>query len=176
MLSEDFRLYLVELFGNLVYYDSDQTYHCQTLLLVVSSKKYPKEIRVKHKWRPRKFSNFQDPPPPCPSTSKILPPFDLGRPISNEIPPSTNQWKENIIQGWIFMLSGPFFRSAFVFSINSLILSGFSLNSFHLTEGSLSAFSWFYTLVCSCPKISRNSCLSCIIIHTFSTHFAIKLF
>ena len=47
------------------------------------------------------------------------------------------------------MLSGPSFRSAFVFSINSLILSGFPLISFHLTEASLSAFSWFYTLVCA---------------------------
>ena len=25
-----------------------------------------------HIWRPWKFSSFQDPPPPCPSTSKIL--------------------------------------------------------------------------------------------------------
>ena len=47
------------------------------------------------------------------------------------------------------MLSGPYFRSAFVFSINSLILSGFSLTSFHLAEPSLSAFSWLYTLVCA---------------------------
>ena len=47
------------------------------------------------------------------------------------------------------MLSGPSFRSAFVFSINSLILSGFPLISFHLAEASLSAFSWLYTLVCA---------------------------
>ena len=47
------------------------------------------------------------------------------------------------------MLSRPSFRSAFVFSINSLILSGFPLISFHLAEASLSAFSWFYTLVCA---------------------------
>ena len=45
------------------------------------------------------------------------------------------------------MLSGPSFRSAFVFSINSLILSGFPLTSFHLAEASLSAFSWLYTFV-----------------------------
>ena len=47
------------------------------------------------------------------------------------------------------MLSGPSFRSAFVFSINSLILSGFPLTSFHLAEASLSVFAWFYTLVCA---------------------------
>ena len=46
------------------------------------------------------------------------------------------------------MLSGPYFSSAFTFSINSLILSGFPLTSFHLAEASLSAFSWLYTLVC----------------------------
>ena len=43
------------------------------------------------------------------------------------------------------MLSGPSFRSAFVFSINSL----FPLTSFHLVEPSLSAFSWLYTVVCA---------------------------
>ena len=44
------------------------------------------------------------------------------------------------------MLSGPFFRLAFVFSINLLIFSGFPMTSFHLAEASLSAFSRFYTL------------------------------
>ena len=47
------------------------------------------------------------------------------------------------------MLSSLFFRLAFVFSINSLILPGFPLTSFHLAEASLSAFSWLYTLVCA---------------------------
>ena len=46
------------------------------------------------------------------------------------------------------MLSGPSFRSAFVFSINSLILSDFLLISFQLAEASLSAVSWFYTVAC----------------------------
>ena len=46
------------------------------------------------------------------------------------------------------MLSGPSFRLAFVFSTNLIILSGFPLTSFHLTEASLSAFVWLvYTLV-----------------------------
>ena len=47
------------------------------------------------------------------------------------------------------MLLGPFFRSAFVFSINSLILPCFPLTSFLLSEASLSAFSWLYTLECA---------------------------
>ena len=46
------------------------------------------------------------------------------------------------------MLSVPSSWSAFVFSTNSLMFSGFSLISFHLAETSPSAFSWFYTLVC----------------------------
>ena len=46
------------------------------------------------------------------------------------------------------MLSCPSFSSVFVFSINSLILSGFPL-TFHLTEASLSAFSWLFTLECA---------------------------
>ena len=62
----------------------------------------------------------------------------------------TNHLKENIIQGlYYYMLSDLSFRSAFVFSINSLVLSGFPLTSFHLAEASLSAFSWLYTLVSS---------------------------
>ena len=46
----------------------------------------------------------------------------------------TNQLKGNIILGW---LSGLSFRSAFVSSINSLILSGVPLISFHFPEVSL---------------------------------------
>ena len=49
------------------------------------------------------------------------------------------------------MLSGPCFSSAFVFSINLLILSGFPLTSFYLAEASICFFFffWLYTLVCS---------------------------
>ena len=47
------------------------------------------------------------------------------------------------------MLSGPSFRLGFVFSINSLILFGFALTSFHLTDALISAFLWLHTLVCA---------------------------
>ena len=50
------------------------------------------------------------------------------------------------------MLSGPSFTSTFVFSINSLILSGFPLTSLHLAEALLSAFLWLYTLVFALSK------------------------
>ena len=92
------------------------------------------------------------PPPPCPSTSKIFPPTYLGRPISNEplTSPNENQQlkgKHNPRMTIIYYISGPSFRSAFIFGINSLIFSGFLLTSFHLVEASVSAFSWLYTLV-----------------------------
>ena len=65
-------------------------------------------------------------------------------------PPSlqviTNQLKENKLQRWLLYVSNPCFRSAFVFSVNSLILSGFLLTTFDLDEASLSAYSWLYTL------------------------------
>ena len=64
----------------------------------------------------------------------------LGRPISTNGPPLqmiTNQLKGKMILRWLYMLSGLSFRSAFVFSINSLILTGFLLTSFHLAEANL---------------------------------------
>ena len=70
------------------------------------------------------------------------------------------------------MLSGPSFRSAFVFSIKPLILSGFPFTSFHLVEASISAFSWLYTLVCA--AVSTKGILF-VINHIVSTHFAITL-
>ena len=61
------------------------------------------------------------------------------------------------------MLSGPSFRSAFVFSINSLILSGFSLTFFHLAEASLFAFSWLYT---ECAVVQKYHGMSFIYNHS----------
>ena len=73
------------------------------------------------------------------------------------------------------MLSGPSFMSAFVFSINSLIFSGFPLTFFHLAEASLSAFSWLYTLVCA--VVQKYHEMSFIYNYShFSTHFESNLF
>ena len=109
-----------------------------------------------------KITQCSRPPlhPPCLPTSKILPPLDLGRPISNKpFQMITNQLKVNIIQGWLLYVirSGLSFRSAFVFNINSLIFSGFRLTFFAFiwsksrqswTEPALCTFSWHYILVC----------------------------
>ena len=72
------------------------------------------------------------------------------------------------------MLSGPSFKSVFIFSINSLILSGFSLTSFHLVKTHYLLFRGFILLS---VQLSKNitKCLLFIIIYIFSTHFAINL-
>ena len=54
------------------------------------------------------------------------------------------------------MFSGPYFRSAFVFSIKSLVLSGFPL-TFNLAEASLSNFWWLYTLVFAIEQKYRET-------------------
>ena len=76
------------------------------------------------------------------------------------------------------MLSGPSFRLAFVsFFINSLILSDFPLTSFHLTEASL-IYLLLRDFIVLCVQLSKDikKCLLFVIIHIFSTHFAINLF
>ena len=60
--------------------------------------------------------------------------------------------------------------------INSLILSGFPLTCFHLAEVSLSAFLWLCTIVCAIVQKYHKMSFIYIIIHIFSTQFAINLF
>ena len=75
------------------------------------------------------------------------------------------------------MLSSPSFRSAFVFSINPLIWSGFPLTSFHLAEASL-LYLLLRGFILLCVHLSENikKCLLFITIHIFSTYFAINCF
>ena len=73
-------------------------------------------------------------------------------------PNDNHQLKENIFKDQYYMLLGPSFRSVFVFSINSLMLSGFLLTCFHSAKVSLSAFFVvLHSCVCSCPIISPNA-------------------
>ena len=70
------------------------------------------------------------------------------------------------------MLSGPSFMLTFVFSINTLSLSGFPFTSFQLAEDYLSC-----GFILLCVQFSKNmKYVLFIIIHIFSTHFAINLF
>ena len=73
------------------------------------------------------------------------------------------------------MLSDHFFTSIFVFVINSLILPGFPLTSFHLAEAHYFLFRGFILL---CVQLSKNisNFFLFTIIHISSTHFAINLF
>ena len=120
-----------------------------------------------HKWRPWKCPIFKVPLSPCPSASKILAPPWLWGSNFKRTPPL--QMMTN------YMLSSPSLRSTFVFSINSLILSGFPLTSFHLAEDSLPAFSWLYTLVCAVVQKYQEMPFIYNYLH-FSTQFAINLF
>ena len=90
-----------------------------------------------------KISQFSRPPNPLvhlrPEFSP--PPIDLGRPKRRpklfHLQIITNQFKENIIQGWLLHVIRSFLRSDFILSINSLILSGFPLTFIHLAEATL---------------------------------------
>ena len=85
--------------------------------------------------RPWKLSNFQNPPPPCPPTSKLISlpwPWTSNFKRTPALQMITNKFKENISKDDYDILSCPSFRPTFVFSINSLILSGVPLTSFHL--------------------------------------------
>ena len=86
-------------------------------------------------------------------------------------------WKKTQSKDDYYMLSGPSFKSSFVFSINPLILTGFPLTSFHLAEASLLYF-LLHGFTILCVQLSENieKCLLFIIIHIFSTNFANNLF
>ena len=111
---------------------------------------------------------------------KFFDPLNLGRSISNELPPSPNdnqsiKRKHNPRITIICYQVLPSFRSAFIFSFISLIFSSFPLTSLHLAEASNLLFCGFTLL---CVQLSKNitKCLLFIIVHIFSTHFAINLF
>ena len=107
-----------------------------------------------HIWPPWKLLNFQD--APTPSSIYVQTLFTLltldvqfqtnpSSPNDNQSIKRKHNPRINIICYQV-LPSGRLSFSAFVFSINSVILSGFPLTSFHLVEASLSAYSWLYTL------------------------------
>ena len=99
-----------------------------------------------HIWRPWKIHFARPPIPLTHLRLKFLPP---SWPWDVHSSPNNNESIKRKSNDGCYMLSSLFFRSTLVFSINSLILSGFPLTSFHLAEASLSAFFWLYTLVCA---------------------------
>ena len=103
-----------------------------------------------HLWRRRRLFSFQDPPTPLSiyvQNSSI--PLTLDVQFQTNRPPPPPNDNQSVKRKHNHMLSGPSFKLAFVFSINSLILPGFPLTSLHLAEASLTTFLWVYTLVCA---------------------------
>ena len=96
--------------------------------------------------------------PPCPFTSKILPPpwpwtSNFKRTPPPPLPPSlqmiTDQLRENIIQGWLFYVIRSFFQVGFHFQYQLINLVFLYFTSVNSAESSLSAYSWLYTIVCA---------------------------
>ena len=86
---------------------------------------------------------------PCRHTTSFQRRYDVIRHCTT----SYRRWKYVVCLRGYYILQSSWFRSVFVFSINSLILSGYPLISFHLAEASLAAFSWLYTLECAVAQI-----------------------
>ena len=84
-------------------------------------------------------SNFQDYIHLVQLRPKFFVPLDLGRPISNDLPPfpNDNQSVKKKHNPRITITWYQVFRSAFIFNINLLILSGFPVTSFHLAKANI---------------------------------------
>ena len=96
---------------------------------------------------------FKTPLPLFHQCPKFVHPLGFGRPISNEPPPSPSDnqsiKRKHNPKMTIIYHHAQSFRSAYIFSINSLILFGLTLTSFHWADVSPSAFWWLYTLACA---------------------------
>ena len=136
-----------------------------------------------HIWRPWKLYIFKTSQPPWPSTCKSLSPPWPWTSNFKWIPPLqliTNQLKENIIQGWLLYIIRSFLQASFRFQYQIINLVWLSFDFFSFTWNLTICFfvdfcSCTLVLLCSFPQIS-SKCLLLIIIHIFSTHFAINLF
>ena len=89
-----------------------------------------------------KLLQFSRPPLTCPATFKILPPplpldvqFQMTPPFPSRSPNSNQSIK--IKPPRMIIISYQVFPSGRLFSINTLILSGFPFTSFHLAEANL---------------------------------------
>ena len=83
---------------------------------------------------PWKLSTFQDPHPPCPTTSKILPPSWLWtsnfKRTTLHLQMITNQLKENIIHGWLSYVIRSFLKVVFCFQYQLFSLVWLSIDFF----------------------------------------------
>ena len=109
---------------------------------------------------PWKLSSFQNPPPPCPCTSKIFPPPWPSTSNSKPTPSLqmiTSQLKENIFQGWLLYVIKSVLQVGFRFQYQLINLVWLSFDFFSFSWSlTICFFVALYSCVCSCPKISRN--------------------
>ena len=110
-------------------------------LLVILNSNFSGTIHI---WYPWKLSNFQDPPPSLStyvqnsSTSLTLDvQFQTNPPPRPHPSPNDNQSIKKKHNPRMTAICYQVFPSAFVFSMNSLILPGFPLTSFNLAEANL---------------------------------------
>ena len=102
-----------------------------------------------HIWRPRKLSNFQDPPLALATLKIIRPPWpwtsNFKRPPPHPPSPNDNQSiKENIIQAWLLYIMRSFLQVGFCFQYQLIHLVWFSIDLF--------PFSWSQPRPQSCFK------------------------
>ena len=131
-----------------------------------------------HIWHPRKLSNFQDPTPPLSiyvqSSSTPLT-FDVQFQTNSPLHMIFNQLKEVIIQGLLLHVIRSFLQVGVRFQYQFINLARLSFDLFSFSWSlTICFFVALYSCVCSCPKVLK--CPLFIIIHIFSTHFAMNLF
>ena len=106
---------------------------------------------------------------------KFFHPLVLGGPISNKTPfPNDNQsTKRKHNPRMTIICYQVFFLGLFQYQLINLVWLSFDFFSFSCSC-TIYFFVALYSRVCNCPKIHEMSFI--IIIHIFSTHFAISLF
>ena len=89
----------------------------------------------------------------------------------------TNQFKDNIIQRWLLYVIRSFLQVGFRFQYQPINLFWFSFD-FNLFSWSALLYLLLRGFILLCVRLSKNinKCLLFIIIHVFSTPFAINLF
>ena len=125
-----------------------------------------------HTWSPWKLSSFQDPPSPCPSSSKILqPPWPWPFFLSEVAPPSPNynQFIKRKHNPRVNIRSKTFLQVGFHFQYQLINLLWISFDFL--------SFSWSFTI---CYFVALYSCVCscqiCSIIHIFSTLLCLIFF
>ena len=131
-----------------------------------------------HIWHPRKLSNFQDPTPPLSiyvQNSSTPLTFDVQFQTNPPLHMIFNRLKEVIIQGLLLYVIRSFLQVGVRFQYQFINLARLSFDLFSFSWSlTICFFVALYFCVCSCPKVLK--CPLFIIIHIFSTHFAINLF